>query len=46
MKPKGKREKHYFRDRRCKATKAKIQRKADKHSTHGRRVEWTGSTIT
>jgi hypothetical protein len=46
MKQKNRREKHYFKDRKCKATKAKIQRKADKYGTHRRRVQWTGSTLT
>ena len=41
MKQKNKREKHYFKDRKSKATKAKIQRKADKYSTHRRRVAAT-----
>jgi hypothetical protein len=31
-------EKHYFRNRKRRATTAKIRRKADKYSTHGRRV--------
>ena len=42
MKQKEKREKHYFKDRKRKATKAKIRRKADKYSTQGRR--FTGPT--
>jgi hypothetical protein len=38
MRQKDKREKHYFKDRKHRATLAKIRRKADKYSTQGRRV--------
>ncbi len=40
MKQKDKREKHYFKDRKKKSTRAKIQRKVDKYRLHEKRYTY------